>query len=551
MSLATRVHRELSWNLITRGAAVFLFLVAILWLSTRIDIAPLGKHDAWWSVFPRNSRWLFSAGLVGSIAFALTFVLRVRAWPVEQFDQFFAWSRWQQWCLAGAVLLAIPLGVMVPSIIEPAIINETAAADTRVEVWFLLLLVCALGWVAALVPWRLFSIDVAASRSAALAGLAGGLGSIVLSIAGDSLWRPLSWLTLNVVHFVLWVLPTEVVYDPARTLIGTDRFQVLVAPVCSGYQGIGLMVVFLALVFWLFRRDLRFPHALILIPVGVLAIWLLNIVRIVALILIGHAGRPDVAVGGFHSQAGWLAFNLVGLGVVAVARCWPWIQRPRSAAHEPALQASKRTVDPTLAYLAPMAAIVLASMVGEALGDGAVGFYPLRLPAALAALALCWRGYADTTWLPSRTIWGVFVGVAVFAFWMALEPPSAASSSRVPVDLGTPWGMFWLACRVVGSVILVPIAEELAFRGYLMRRLIARDFRSVPMGQFTWVSFVVSSLLFGLLHQRWFAGALSGAAYAGAVYRHRRLGDAMLAHAVTNGLIAAWVLAKGQWSLWA
>ena len=53
----------------------------------------------------------------------------------------------------------------------------------------------------------------------------------------------------------------------------------------------------------LFRQDLRFPQAFCLLPVGVLAIWLCNVVRITALILVGAYGSPEIAVGGFHSQA--------------------------------------------------------------------------------------------------------------------------------------------------------------------------------------------------------------------------------------------------------
>ncbi len=59
----------------------------------------------------------------------------------------------------------------------------------------------------------------------------------------------------------------------------------------------------------------------------------------------------------------------------------------------------------------------------------------------------------------------------------------------------------WVIFRVFGSVVIVPLAEELAFRGYLVRRLIAADFESVPVDRFTWPSFLISSLLFGAMHQ--------------------------------------------------
>src|SRR5437773_1568880 len=83
------------------------------------------------------------------------------------------------------------------------------------------------------------------------------------------------------------------------------------------------------------------------------------------------------------------------------------------------------------------------------------------------------------------------------------------------------------------AIVAAPVAEELAFRGYLTRRLIAADFRSVPLGRFSWLSFVVSSVLFGLMHDRLLAGTLAGMLYALALYRRGELCDPVLAHATT------------------
>src|SRR5262249_6002685 len=74
-------------------------------------------------------------------------------------------------------------------------------------------------------------------------------------------------------------------------------------------------------------------------------------------------------------------------------------------------------------------------------------------------------------------------------------------------------GLAWAAVRVFGSVVTVPIAEELAFRGFLSRRLIAADFWDVPEGRFTWSTWFVSSVLFGLLHGRWLGGTVAGLLY--------------------------------------
>jgi exosortase/archaeosortase family protein len=104
--------------------------------------------------------------------------------------------------------------------------------------------------------------------------------------------------------------------------IGTPRFSVSVGAPCSGIEGLGLVLVFTIVWLWFFRRENRFPHALLLIPCALVCAFLLNVVRIATLILIGNAGAPEVAFVGFHSQAGWIAFTLVALGFQWQRRSW-------------------------------------------------------------------------------------------------------------------------------------------------------------------------------------------------------------------------------------
>jgi CAAX prenyl protease-like protein len=104
--------------------------------------------------------------------------------------------------------------------------------------------------------------------------------------------------------------------------------------------------------------------------------------------------------------------------------------------------------------------------------------------------------------------------------------------------------------RLLGSVAIVPIAEELAFRGYLVRRLTSSDFTAVPSSRFSLVPLLASSAAFGLLHQRWLAGMLAGMVFYLAQSLRGRLADAIVAHAVANLLIALAVIGAGRWELW-
>jgi CAAX prenyl protease-like protein len=136
---------------------------------------------------------------------------------------------------------------------------------------------------------------------------------------------------------------------------------------------------------------------------------------------------------------------------------------------------------------------------------------------------------------------------------MSLEPGGQQAGQELRERLAR-WPLWlavaWISFRVIGSVLIASIAEELAFRGYLVRKLVAKDFESVPPGHFTWFSFIASSVLFGLLHQRLLAGTLAGAGFALALYRRGYLSDAVLAHMTSNALIAVAVLYTGYWSLW-
>jgi CAAX prenyl protease-like protein len=100
-------------------------------------------------------------------------------------------------------------------------------------------------------------------------------------------------------------------------------------------------------------------------------------------------------------------------------------------------------------------------------------------------------------------------------------------------------------------VITVPIAEELAFRGYLARRLVSREFDTVPFSNLTILSVCLSSVAFGLMHgNHWVVGILAGLAYAAVLTWRGRIGDAVVAHATSNLLLAAWVLLRGDWAWW-
>lgn len=400
--------------------------------------------------------------------------------------------------------------------------------------------------VAAVMPKAAVRPVVKPAARALAAGLIVGLPAWLFGFETMMLWRPLSRLTLEVVAFLLQLTGQEVVSNPEELIIGTPTYHVFIAEPCSGYEGIGLITVMLGFYLFYFRKSLRFPNALLLVPIGIALIWIANGVRIASLIGVGTWISPEIAEGGFHSAAGWLLFCMITLALVAVSRQSAWFTRDAV----PRGRGSFRT--PEGAYLLPLLFLIAATL---ATGLFTVDFdylYPARILAPLIPLWLFRSYYRELRWSFSWV--PIALGIVVLGLWIALEPePTPEANATIPnalAEMPRAAALIWLTARVLGSTIVVPIAEELAFRGYLLRRLIDKDFTAVPPNQFTLFSFLVSSVAFGVLHGRWIAGILAGMIYAAAQYKRGKVSDAIVAHAVTNGLLAAYVLAFGAWHFW-
>ncbi len=421
--------------------------------------------------------------------------------------------------------------------------------DAGVLLWVLLAGAVAGTAALALIPRAVWSAAVRITGplwlySAGASGLACAATPLV-----RSWWEPTTRATFWLVRSMLSPLLRDLVVEPGKLRIGTPDFQVTISPECSGLEGLGLLLVFGIVWLVLFREELRFPPALTLLPLGMAVLYFSNAVRIAALVLIGNAGWPDIAARGFHSQAGWISFTLVAFGLSLGARRVAWVSNRAAVSNQAAVKAESDGEHPAAPYLVPLLAILAASMLAGALSGGFEWFYGLRVLACLAALWFFRRDYGQVDW---RCGWlGPVVGVLVFGMWMwgAEGKPVAMPAALVGSTPG--WMLSWIVLRIVGGVVTVPIAEELAFRGFGWRRLIASDFEDVSWRAFSWTALLVSSLLFGLMHgERWLAGTVAGLAYGLAMRWQGRLGDAIMAHAVTNALLALWVLWLGHWELW-
>ncbi len=451
---------------------------------------------------------------------------------------------------AWALLHAALVGVIVPLSFAMRA-NASAAGDWLLASTWLL---CGIGAVGALfmalAPARRWMTVLGSFRVVLLSAVPLAFAVLIAIHISQSLWQPAARLTFALVDGELGLILPGLHSDADTQILGTDRFRVFVANACSGMEGLGLTAVFCAVILWLHRRELRFPRALILLPAALILMFLLNSLRIAALVLIGNAGYPDVATVGFHSQAGWILFNLVAVFMAIAARRSSWLSvaRPDVALEGAAAAGFDNPVAP---YLMPLVLSLAVGMLAKALSAGFDLLYPATLVAAGIALWFYRRELQGLDW---RCNWpAIGMGTLVFLIWMLFDKMQNARHDMPDALARLPESAryAWIVCRAVGAIVTVPIVEELAFRGYLLRVLSGRDFESVRFRDVRWPALAGSSILFGVTHGgMWLPGIIAGAAYGWLAIRRDRLGEAVAAHAMTNALLVIAVLVFNDWQLW-
>jgi exosortase E/protease (VPEID-CTERM system) len=439
------------------------------------------------------------------------------------------------------VVLLIPLSFLLYRDVPGFLTFATVA-----WLWIALAAGAALAAFAAMAPWPIWKAGWAALNMTWLYSAAAAIVGASAMELSQGLWIPTSKLTFDLVHRFMAPFLPSLNADSSSLVLSTDRFAVQISQDCSGLEGVGLISAFCLVWLLKFRRDYRFPRALLLVPVGVLLVFTLNVLRIAALIFIGDAGFPGISGYGFHSQAGWIAFNVAACGLCYFTRRDTWFNSAESRA-----SGEIETENPTAAYVMPLLGLLAAGMVSRATASDFEHLSPLRLVAGAAMLVAFRQKLATLDW---RCSWrGPAVGVAVFLLWIAsahyLLPPMGRPHKLAA--LAPPWNTLWIASALATSVGIVPIAEELAYRGFLMRRLCTMDFESLQYRSVGWFSLLVTSVAFGMLHgEMWLPAIVAGLGFGALLIRRGQIGEPIAAHAVANVLIAAAVLGWNNWQLW-
>lgn len=216
---------------------------------------------------------------------------------------------------------------------------------------------------------------------------------------------------------------------------------------------------------------------------------------------------------------------------------------------------------PSLPYVAPFGALLALLALRSVLPLPPLTEQILWVVVLSAALVFVSRpvlNFRTRNWLTS-----VLLGIAVFLIWVGpdmmfpgyhrfwLFSNSVMGSIGSAIPESSRYDVAVVALRTLRAAVLVPIAEELFWRGWLMRWIISHDFAKVPLGAWSARAFWIVAVLFASEHgPLWDVGLAAGILYNWWMLRTRSLGDLFLAHGVTNACLSALVIFGGRWEYW-
>ncbi len=216
---------------------------------------------------------------------------------------------------------------------------------------------------------------------------------------------------------------------------------------------------------------------------------------------------------------------------------------------------------PALRYVAPFLVFLGFLAVDRFLPFGEEWNYAVRFAVVFGLLV--WLSRGVITWRFSAFAGSAVLGVVIFAIWVGpdllwphyrqswLFNNSIVGAPKSSLPVGVKASAMFILFRLLSSVVNVPVLEELFWRGWLMRWLISKDFERVPLGAYQAQAFWLVAVLFASEHgSYWDVGLITGALLNWWMVRTKSLADCILAHAMTNACLAAYVVTRDQWQYW-
>lgn len=213
---------------------------------------------------------------------------------------------------------------------------------------------------------------------------------------------------------------------------------------------------------------------------------------------------------------------------------------------------------PATGYIVPMVTFLVLTGLEAWVPPASYPWYYAAKIAIVAACLLSFRApLADLTPTPRLLPAAILTGLVVFVLWVGIEkavpyPHVGSRAGFNPFDGidGAAGQYAFIAVRLFGLAVVVPVMEELFWRSFLLRYLTRDDFTSVPVAGFSWTAFAIVAVLFASAHPEWLPAILTAAIYGLFVRRTSSIYGAAVAHATTNAALGAYVLLFQDWVFW-
>lgn len=219
-----------------------------------------------------------------------------------------------------------------------------------------------------------------------------------------------------------------------------------------------------------------------------------------------------------------------------------------------------------VAYVGPFVLFLLLLMVPDGVKKlpGMAGsspefwVYPLQTLLCAGMLIRYRREYPLAERRAGALLFGSAVGVVAIVVWLSPQlffhfaPRTENGFDPTKLPPGSTAYFWTVGLRFARLVVVVPLIEEIFWRGFLLRYLIKENFLAVPFGTFMQLSFWASAVGFMLEHSRpdYPAALITGILYNLVAVRTRSLPACIVAHAVTNLLLGVYIMRTGQWGFW-
>jgi hypothetical protein len=206
-----------------------------------------------------------------------------------------------------------------------------------------------------------------------------------------------------------------------------------------------------------------------------------------------------------------------------------------------------------------MAAFLIFTAIGAQWSRLYVASYVAKTVLTAMLLVALRRSFTRIRW----DYWwlGALMGVVGIVQWVGMEklllhvhyPHQQNTAPFNPFEsISSPaWRWAFIAVRWSAAALLVPVMEELFWRDFLWRSLVAPvDFKLAAVGEVDWKAILLVSLIFCSVHVQWATAFVWGLMIAGLLVTTRSLGACIIMHGVTNFLLGLYVLRTGDWYFW-